>query len=72
MVVQALTTPQRLHQGAFRRCLRAANLALRTEETYAETVKRFVPFLAGKGMPTDPAAITPGWKPTARKEARWC
>lgn len=43
--------------GDFRVSLRAANKALRTQQTYAEGIAQFDEFLAAKGMPRNVSAI---------------
>ncbi len=48
---------QQLAQS-FRRSLLAENKAPRTVQTYTESLNRFVAFLAGRGMPTDPTLVS--------------
>ena len=47
-----------VYRAAFLRSLAAENKSPRTLETYGESVQQLAEFLADKGMPTDPAAIT--------------
>lgn len=47
-----------VYKGAFLRALAAENKSPRTIQTYGEAVDLLHSFLASKGMPTDPSAIT--------------
>src|SRR5687768_2947286 len=42
---------------SFLRSLRAAGKAARTMQMYLDVTRRFVAFLAARGMPSDPSAI---------------
>ena len=58
MALDTITAQQTLYLDSFLRSLRAQNLSERTVETYRDSVSQFAAFLAEKGMPTTPAAIT--------------
>lgn len=58
MAVDTLTASQRLHLDSFVRHLRAENVSDRTVETYSEAVHQLATYLASRGMPTVPEAIT--------------
>ncbi|MBM4463138.1 MAG: integrase [Chloroflexi bacterium] len=58
MVIDTLTVEQSFLLDSFLRGLRAENLSKRTLETYGESVRQFIKFLVGKGMPTDPSKVT--------------
>ncbi len=52
------TGPWSVYRDAFLRSLAAENKSPRTLETYGESVAQLGAFLAERGMPTDPTAVT--------------
>jgi site-specific recombinase XerD len=51
MAIDILTIQHHLLLDSFLRALRAENLSKRTLETYGESVRQFIGFLASNGMP---------------------
>jgi site-specific recombinase XerD len=58
VAIDTLTASQKLYLDSFVRHLRAENVSDRTVETYSEAVRQLATYLASKGMPTVPEAIT--------------
>ena len=58
MEIHLLTVEHHLLLDSFLRALRAENLSKRTLETYGESIRQFIKFLAEKGIAVPPAGIT--------------
>ena len=58
MEIHLLTVEHHLLLDSFLRALRAENLSKRTLETYGESIKQFIKFLAGKEISVSPPEIT--------------
>jgi len=60
MEIHLLTVEHHLLLGSFLRALRAENLSKRTLDTYGESIKQFIEFLARKEVSVSPSEITRG------------
>jgi len=58
MEIHILTVEHHLLLNSFLRALRAENLSKRTLETYGESIKQFIRFLAREGVAVSPSEIT--------------